>query len=351
MLAMTPEKILFVGLGGAGQRHLRMFYERLGDKVEMLAYRATGKTPVLNPDFSVREGSTLEDLYGLTNFADLDAALDAGPDLVVISTPSSQHLEAAKAAAERSAHVFVEKPFSHTLDGFADFRRAVLDNELVFQMSFQRRFHPHLARVRELISEGRIGRPINAVFTVASYVPAWHPYEDFHELYAVRASLGGGVLLTEIHELDLCTWYFGAPESVSCVGGNFSGVALDVEDTAQLTLNYGNFSVQVNLCFMQRHNRRDFFIAGDKGYVEWNQDGNVLRVEDYETGEKTDLPDPAFTNDSMFAAQADFVLGDLGPRHSAANLEATLNSLAIVEAARQSMNNGRAVALGDILAT
>ncbi len=268
MILQEIKKIFFVGLGGAGQRHLRIFKDLFPGSVEYSAYRSIGRTPLLNLDFSVSTETALEKKYDLTLFNSLEEGLENEPDLIVISTPSSLHFETAKKAAERNINIFIEKPFSHNLDGFSDFENRVLEKNLYFFVSFQRRFHPYLKKIKEIIESGILGKIITANFNVASYVPAWHPYEDYKQLYACRADLGGGVLLTEIHELDLCYWYFGLPDYVSCIGGNYSNIKLDVEDTTHITLEYKDFAVQINLCFMQQHNRRDLYIAGTNGYVE-----------------------------------------------------------------------------------
>ena len=51
---MGYKKILFIGLGGAGQRHLRVFYDLLPSKTEFYAFRSKKTTPLLNSDFSVK---------------------------------------------------------------------------------------------------------------------------------------------------------------------------------------------------------------------------------------------------------------------------------------------------------
>lgn len=341
---MTPKTVLFVGLGGAGQRHLRILRARLPD-ARFMALRRRGVTPLLNPDFSVSEGRTLEEVYGIERMNTLEAGLAQRPDLVVISTPSSLHLESMMAAARYGAGILVEKPWSHTLAGFDAFRRAVEDGGGAFRISFQRRFHPFVARVRELVTGGALGRIVSATFIVGSYVPSWHPYEDWHGLYAVRPELGGGVLLTEIHEIDLAHWFFGVPERVFCVGGNFGPEPLAVEDTAQLTLDYGAFSVQLSLCFMQKKPRRGLEIAGTLGHLSWDADGNRTIHTHYASGRREETADPAFVNDSMFEAQADAMLGNLSPLGSEEALKAAWVSQAVVAAAKRSMSEKRAVAI------
>ena len=59
--------ILFLGLGGAGQRHLRILRERLPN-ARMIGVRKTGKTPLLNSDFTVNNGATLESEYDIEFF-------------------------------------------------------------------------------------------------------------------------------------------------------------------------------------------------------------------------------------------------------------------------------------------
>ncbi len=343
---MQINKILFVGLGGAGQRHARMFKSRLPKDTEFSAFRRTRTTPLLNADFSVAKDGDVESHYGFKIFDTLEAALNNKPDLLVISTPSSLHLDLMLEAAKRGIGVFVEKPATHTLQGLADFAALAREKKLPFFISFQRRHHPQLRRVAELMKSATLGKIISAEFNVASYVPAWHVYEDHKDLYACRKELGGGVLLTEIHEIDLCCWYFGRPDTVFCRGGNFGEEKLDVEDTAHLVLAYQNFSVQINLCFMQRHNRRDFSIAGTHGYLAWNQVGNVLAIEDYATGATDRQSEDGFTNDGMFNNQIDHFLNEFGTEDTAAQLEAAQVSVAVVEAAKLSMTTGRAEPLG-----
>ncbi len=341
---MQINKVLFVGLGGAGQRHLRIFKELLGSDTQFTTYRQTRTTPLLNPNFTVNEKSTIENHYDITGFDSLTAALDDQPDLIVISTPSSLHYEAARMAADKGVGVFIEKPFSHNLDGFDDFAKSITSKNLPFFISYQRRFHHLIQQAQKALENGEIGTPFNAVFNVASFVPEWHNYEDFRNLYACRKELGGGVLLTEIHELDLCFWFFGLPLSVSCSGGNFSKYDLDVEDTAHIVLTYPKMSVSVNLCFMQEHSRRDFQIAGTDGFLQWDQNGNQLTIETY--GEPlVRKSDTDFSNDDMFMAQARFFLEHHDPVDNFETIKQARASLAIVEAAKISMREGRTVTL------
>lgn len=341
------KRILFIGLGGAGQRHLRLFKENLENKdVEFTAYRSTNKTPLLNPDFSVNQEESIESIYHIKVYNNLDEVLALKPDLVVISTPSSMHLKYAQLCAEKSINVFVEKPLSNSTKGLQKLKETVEKNKVAIQVGLQRRFHPHLNRVNDIIKSGEIGQVLTVNFMVASYIPRWHPYENYLELYACRKELGGGVLLTEIHEIDLAVWYFGIPNSVICVGGTYSNVGMDVEDTVRLTLDYIKFSVQINLTFWQKHHERSFSICGEDGYVSWNQDDDMLTEEYFNKPDRSTIKNnPNSGNDAMFNLQIKSIIDNLDFSVSVGNMNDSITTLKIVEAAKKSMKEGRVISL------
>ena len=123
-----PKKIMFLGLGGAGQRHLRVF-RKLLPSVEMFAWRAKGKTPFLEANFSVRPDLSLEDHYNIRVFGNIQEALSKSPDLCVIANPTSCHAPTAIEAAKRGIDIFVEKPGCQNLTEFRDLENAIKSNK------------------------------------------------------------------------------------------------------------------------------------------------------------------------------------------------------------------------------
>lgn len=341
------KRILFIGLGGAGQRHLRLFEKNLKYKnVEFVAYRSTNKTPLLNSDFSVNQNDTIENFYGMKMFNNLDEAIALKPDLAVISTPSSMHLEYAQLCAERRINIFVEKPLSNSTEGLEKLKETAKKNNVFVQVGFQRRFHPLISKVNDVIKARELGQILTVNFTVASYIPRWHPYEDYLQLYACRKELGGGVLLTEIHEIDLAVWYFGLPVSVVCVGGTYSNVGMDVEDTVRLTLDYKKFSVQINLTFWQKHHERFFSVSGEKGYLSWNQDQDSLLEHYYDEPDKTSVQqNPRPEGEAMFDSQIKSIISNLKSFSEISAINDSIDALKIVEAAKKSMKTKSVITL------
>ena len=69
---------------------------------------------------------------------------------------------------------------------------------------------------------GKLGNLLAVRATIGEYLPNWHPYEDYRQMYASRADLGGGVILSQIHEFDYLYSLFGVPRRVYALGGQWS---------------------------------------------------------------------------------------------------------------------------------
>ena len=339
---MDIQRILFLGLGGAGQRHLRILKE-VFPKAELLAFRRTSKTPLLNADFTVNESDTVENFYSLSSYSSLEEAFKQKPDLTVISTPTSTHMDLALKALRAGSNLLVEKPFAADLTGFEALSSLALENDLRVFTSFQRREHPLFKRIKAIYNSGEFGKIISANFNISSYVPNWHKYEDFKELYACKASLGGGVLLTEIHETDLSSWFFGKPLGVFCSGGNFSENSLDIEDSVNMTLLYSQFNVQLNISFMQKLNKRELTIYGSEKSIEWNEAQNELVIYDHLantiTKEKSN-----FSMNDMFQAQANNLVSE-SPGFNLSDIKKAKDTVEIILAAKASMAERRIIEL------
>jgi predicted dehydrogenase len=298
--------ILFLGLGGAGQRHLRILRERLPN-VRMIGARRTGNTPVLNSDFTVKNGATLESEYDIEFFKDVNEAYEQNPDLVVIATPTFDHAESIIKAAKHKANILVEKPGAMNIKQAHNVINTVKDNKVGFFVSYQRRFHPLVGRLRSVLDSNKIGKLMSVRVAVSSYMPDWHPYEDFHDLYACRSDLGGGVLKTETHEIDFITWLFGIPRQIFSTYGCRGKFNIDVEDSANLLLDYDSFSVQMSMCFMQKKQERNFKFFGQKGWIEFDLINQKLVVCSYDN-EDLEVYEDIVANDELFKLQADYFL-------------------------------------------
>lgn len=98
-MTQRPLRVAFVGAGQMAHHHLR-------------AARRTA-TVVGVHDRAAAQAEAFAAAAGTRRFASIDALLrEARPDVVHVCTPPAAHFEAAYAALEGGAHVYVEKPFA-----------------------------------------------------------------------------------------------------------------------------------------------------------------------------------------------------------------------------------------------
>lgn len=295
-------RVLVAGLGSIGQRHARNLRLLLGDELVLSALRSRRGGVRVTDEVGATSGSPDHDCDGGV-FTDATAALAARPDIVVVATPTRFHVPLALAAVEAGADVLVEKPLSDSDEGVPELIEAARRHAAVVAVGCQLRFSPALLRLRDILAAGSLGRLVTVQVEQGEYLPSWHPYEDYRTSYAARRDLGGGVVLTQIHELDYVRWLFGAPRRLFAVGGRLGELEIDVEDTA--TILFGHevdgrpLPVTVHLDYLQRPPRRTCRVVGDRGSVEIDLrepclvrrdvTGQVVETDDFAGHSRTQL--------------------------------------------------------------
>ena len=108
-------KVLFVGLGSIGQRHLRNLKTLLGDDVDIYALRRKNADNLLIESGAAIKVDSLSDHYGFNTFYDVEKAFQIQPDIVFITNPSSLHIDISLFAAKKGCNLFIEKPLSNSI--------------------------------------------------------------------------------------------------------------------------------------------------------------------------------------------------------------------------------------------
>ncbi len=261
-------KFLITGLGSIGQRHYRnLLALGAGD---IFVYR-TGRGA--NPDFI----AAFIKKFQPTIFYDLEKALTLKPDAVIITNPTALHISIARRALESGAHVFTEKPLAHRLEGLETLIDEAKKKRLVGYVGYNFRFHPLLRKMKQWLDTGKIGRPVSAHAEIGEYLPDWHPWEDYRKTYAARDDLGGGVVLTQSHELDYLYWFFGKPKRLVAFGGRKSDLDIDVEDLAQAVIEFkSGLIATLSMDYLERPPKRRFEVVGTKGRMIWDYQDKTL---------------------------------------------------------------------------
>jgi predicted dehydrogenase len=344
-------RVLFCGLGGIGQRHLRNLRSLVRpEQLEVHAYRVLGRSEKLRDDLSVESDRSIVADYQIVVHADLEQALATHPQCVFICNPSSLHTRIALEALKVGAHVFIEKPVSNTLEDVDELLSIVKAKQLVCYVGYNFRFHPGLMRMKVLLEHGHFGNVLAVQSEIGEYLPNWHRYEDYRTMYASRADLGGGVILSQIHEMDLIYWYFGQPESIYCLGGKLSDLEIDVEDTATSLMQYsgavGRFPITLHQDYVQRPPVRTFKIIGDRSVALIDLIKNELTVYNAEGEAEERWEGFGFKRNDMFRAQMEHFLACVaGQATPLVSLEDGIQSMRLALAAKESLTRQSVVYL------
>lgn len=251
---------MFTGLGSIGLQHVRLLGER-DETIEFIAHRSG-------------HGRSSETPSQVTEYAELDRALEAGPDVAFITNPTHLHVPAALRCAESGCDLFVEKPLSHSLSGLDELIRAADARRLITMVGCQLRFDPVLQRARELVRRREYGKVCSFRAYCGSYLPDWRTGRDHRDVYSARPEHGGGVVLDLIHEIDYLFWILGSPVSVTSALSTVESLEIESEAIAEILLEMEDGSIgSIHLDYCRRRPKRTFELVCEEACIS----GDLLR--------------------------------------------------------------------------
>jgi predicted dehydrogenase len=321
-------RILIVGLGSIGMRHLRLARE-LMPKADIRVFRH--KTTNQIPEYS----------NGI--FSSIEKAILFSPQIAVIANPSSLHIATAKKFAEIGAHLFIEKPLSNSLVGVSQLLEICKKKNTYLLTAYNLRFLPSLQRFKDFIGENIIGDISSVHCEVGQYLPSWRIDRDYKHSVSAQKKLGGGVLLELSHEIDYLRWIFGEVQWVKASLSKQSNLEIDVEDTAHIIMgfmplnNSNKLIASVNLDFIRRDTTRLCTAIGEHGSLRWNGiTGEVLLFKP-EDGKWSELYCYKNKQDESYLNEwSSFLAVITKGKAPMINIDEGLEVLKIIEAIRQS---------------
>ena len=279
---ITLKKLIFYGLGGAGQRHLRYLYKYYQHKTIFFAYRKKNKVQHISKNFQLT-GKLLNQKYKKIKFFRFyKDSLIAKIDYAFICGPTLNNFQIVTDCLKIGRNIFVEKPFVCSWKNYLLFKARI--NKLYsgkILVGYQKRFHPLVLKLKKILEKNNnknIKTRKKVFIEVNSYVPNWHKYENFKNLYACKKKLGGGALFTESHEIDLCIYFFGIPKKVYCKKYFLKEMKIDVETSYILILFYENDIVYFNVNMFSQNLKRVIKIIDKNCKYELDLEKNTLVI-------------------------------------------------------------------------
>lgn len=328
------QRLLIVGYGSIGQRHLRIVRESLADATIMV-FRHQPTTDIL-------------ELANLVT-SSIDDVRSFAPEAAIIANPAPFHLHIAKVLAGMGCHLLIEKPISDNSDGVLDLLDTITAEGVICQVGYNLRYLPSLSLFRDLINNGFVGQPLSVRCEFGQYLPNWRPDTDYRTGVSARSDMGGGVLLELSHEIDYLRWIFGEVEWVRSWIGNVGNLDIDVEDTAHLIIGFQakELSKQVvanlNVDFIRHDTTRICTVIGADASLRWN--GLTGMIDIYKSGsnrwdEYAVMPHQR--DDSYRSQWEEFLISVAERKEPLVDIRAGLAVLELVEAAKASAHNNGA---------
>lgn len=220
---MQIDRILIVGLGSIGSRHLKIAKEMFPIAEIKVIHHI--------PNKEADQGDVLKSIQK-------NEIISFRPDIAVISNPAPFHLPISQLMSEIGTHLIIEKPISISTASIDLLIRTCKEQNLILQVGYNLRFAKSLQKFKELIDDGLIGDLIRIDCEAGQYLPDWRPDKDYRLGVSARKDLGGGALLELSHEIDYLRWIFGEIRWVSGTLSKESDLEIDVEDTARFKMGF-----------------------------------------------------------------------------------------------------------------
>ncbi len=257
-------KFLIAGYGSIGKRHLENIISN--NNSEIIVY------------------SKRKDLSNLRKknikiFNSLEKCLAEKPNIGFITNETVHHVPVSKKLATAGLDLFIEKPLSNSTKSVSELVKLTKTKKLVTLMGCNLRFHECIKKIKSLIEQEKIGKIISVQVECGTYLPDWHPNEDYSKGYSARDDLGGGVVLTCIHEIDYLYWFFGEVKEVFSFTGKFSNLKIKSDDLSAIIMKFrNNVIAEIHLDYFQKPETRSCKIIGTKGMIVWNSSNNQVKL-------------------------------------------------------------------------
>jgi len=324
-------KILVIGCGSIGERHVRCF-QRTG--------RAEPVACEVNPTVLQK----VRDTYKVAGFAGLDDALAAGKyDGAVVCTPADSHISVTKRLLQQGAHVLIEKPLSTSLSEVDSLKQTIAATGKFCRVGYTYHFMQGIRDMRAALRSGKFGKPLQVIVLAGQHFPTFRP--AYRTIYYTRHETGGGAiqdLLT--HFVNAMEWVVGPITRVYVEAAHQFLDGVTVEDTVCLTARIGNVLASYSVNQFQPPNEAVYQIHCENGSLKY--ESHEQRWAEWPRGADAwqyHLA-PIKERDDIFVAQANaFLDGMAGKPTDLATVDEAVQTLKVNLANLTSWRTGKPV--------
>lgn len=326
-------RIGLVGAGRIAKVHARSIEAHPNAELVLVADPFEAAVKELAEKYQVRYSVNPDDVFS-----------DNEVDAVIICSPTPLHTEHILKAAKAGKATLCEKPVAMETSAVDELIAELEGVDHTTMLGFNRRFDPTFARMRQMVSDGVVGK-VEQV-TIISRDPAAPPKEYI-------AQSGGIFKDMTIHDFDTARFFLGEITSVFAVGQNLDPDLKDTGDFDGVVITLTNAQGATATITNSRHCSSGYDqrleIFGDKATINAdNIRANQVRVSN---GEYTDAQDVYLDfflerYEAAYAAELnEFFAAIAENRRPATSIADGAKALRIAEAAEESARTGKVVFL------
>ena len=300
---------LVIGLGSAGQRHLRVLQNKAGPNDLVFAYRGAHKRGLISEDLQSEDfGIDPINFYGANEITQLEEISTITWDLAIIATPPSSHLQYFERIVGNSERILVEKPFAINLSAAMTMRELTIQSKKPVFVGYQLSFH----RIVKLINDwvGAIGEIEKCQTQFSEFMNDMNPFRSMNS-HHLSSPDGGGVFMALSHDVDLNFLILGVTEFKNCDFGsvilNDQNAIIECALTAEIIKDEKAIVLESFFSLMEGPRVRSYLILGALGSIECNLiTGEFLVLDSNRTVIFSQIL--SFEKDHMFRQEIDFLL-------------------------------------------
>ncbi len=246
-------KILFIGFGTIAKKHFKII-KKIDPSTEFFSLSKDSKK-LKNRGIKTVKINDLEN-------NNLDA--------IIVCNPSSCHYKTVLNYSRLKLPIMVEKPICINRKQVKILEKlSIQQKDLFIYNACNLRFHPLITFFKDYIKD-KISEINEINVYCGSFLPDWRSDRHYTNYYSSKKTLGGGVHLDLIHEIDYTIYLFGYPKSIKKIFKKVSKLNIDSYDFAHYYLDYDSFIVTITLNYFRRDKKR---------YMEVVMDNDTLFVD------------------------------------------------------------------------
>jgi len=223
------------------------------------AHRLLGRVILVDPD--VRRAEGLARRFGIARWSADHRELLGEVDAAIVAVPTYLHADVSLDFLRGGVHVLCEKPLAETPSAARAMIAESTRTGAILAANYTRRLYASYRKIKELLTEGRFGRPRSIRFVIGDDFK-WPTVSGFY--FNARLSSKGVLLDRGSHKFDLIAWWLGGkPALLSCETDSFGGP----EAVAEVKWAYDGCQGDVRLSVLGRLPGR-FRVECETGTIE-----------------------------------------------------------------------------------